>query len=156
MSDVALVALFSACATALVAFFGFLGSVYGPARAEKLRDERQRAQAEASRRTKIHDLKVQRAEKLSEAIVDAVGAGDWHHHAVEDRARTRFVATLEPGEGPVAEYVKSVGLGLGEESSVFERKHIALEQMEAVFGWLRGDVSIDHFTQENENRKSDS
>ncbi|MEJ6490717.1 hypothetical protein PQI23_13405 [Leucobacter sp. USCH14] len=154
MSDVALVALFSGSATVLVALFGLLGNVFGPARAERVRADRQRQQEEVARKMQARELKIQRAEQLSEAIVHALGRGDWAHHAAEDQARIRFIATLEPGEGPVAEYVKNISEGLEDESGAFERKRIALDRLELVFDWLRGDAPIDAVIAANKAAKA--
>lgn len=143
MSDVALVALFSASATVFVAVVGLIGTVFGPAKVERARTEaaiRQERNAEIRR---AEAERFARAERLSAAWVEAIGASDWKGYAQLDEARMRFIAVLQPGEGKVAQFIAEIGDDTNGNPNAFVRKKSVLDDMTRIFAWLRGDISID-------------
>lgn len=141
MSEVAQVALFSASATVLVALFGLIGSLIGPAALERRRAKREEKQAAIERKERLLGERNRRAEELSAALIDAIGSGDWEGWAKAEKARMRFIAVLQPGEGFAASYVSEIRECATRLSDDDARLKLALEDMYRVFAWIRGDIS---------------
>lgn len=156
MSDVALVALFSGSATVLVAVCGLLGTIFGPARAERVRAEKALAQEHAAREERRREERFARAEALSTALIDAVGQSNWSGYAKEDDARMKFISVLAEGEGEVARFVTAIGKDLGGTTNHYARKRIVLADMELLFAWLRGDIAMDELHRSEDDQAANT
>lgn len=135
MNDVVLAALFSSAGAALVAVAGAIASIFGPAWREAAQ---RRHEVEAAR----EDARYDRALSFVEKLLSQPSASYWHDTVELYAARSRFVATLRPGDAAVETYTsKMVDLARSSDLAAPKRVEQLSVAIDRLFEWLRGDVN---------------
>ncbi|KKI18724.1 MULTISPECIES: hypothetical protein [unclassified Leucobacter] len=154
MSDVAVVALISSCASVVGGLVALVGTFFGPAwldRGRRLREAKTQAAAAAADRS---DRRSRRAAELVDALHTSAGAAhQWEEKKEAMLAGTRMIAELEKGEAIAAAHVRRVVDSALAEPDDERSTVIATKGTDQLFAWLRGDleeIELMHFAEAEE------
>ena len=145
MSDVALVALFSACATVIVAALGVVSAVFGPLAVERMRRRISIREAGIAADKEIQARRLDRAVELSEALLKLATRSEWSKVVSATHAASAFIAVLGKGNEPTAQFVRELVEEVRTEPDALARLSAATKGMDRIFEWLRGDAEAPDF-----------